>query len=333
MLATEASKPKEETEEAKEELKEQKAKEETTEASSTAAEGAAEDDPEAKKSSLKDTVNRIKGDGGSSDSDNNSSSTSSRFNSDAAIDDLFRRAADSWDNLKREVGTAWQELISSSDRKSINKKITPVATAEGEKPYDGPVDILVIDPSEHLTAWERMQRRLTEAPVIQDVLQRTEEFYESSGARKVKERVDEVREDAREAWETSQNPWVYRISSVYDTLTAETPESIAVKELRQLDPNFTLEDWRQDVVEHTLPRLMKWFLEGRINQLKDWFAEGVFKRIAAEITARKQEGVEIDTHVLGIMNSEILAVEVSELTGKKFCVECLCVADRPSSRL
>ena len=119
-------------------------------------------------------------------------------------------------------------------------------------------------------------------------------------------------EDAREAWDTSQNPWVYRISSVYDTLTAETAESIAVKELRQLDPEFTLEDWRQDVVEHTLPQLMQWFLEGRINQLKDWFGEGVFKRIAAEITARKKEGVEIDTHVLGIMNSEILAIEVSK---------------------
>jgi import inner membrane translocase subunit TIM44 len=41
--------------------------------------------------------------------------------------------------------------------------------------------------------------------------------------------------------------------------------------------------------------------------------EAVFNRIAAEITARKQEGVQIDTHVLAIMNSEILACEVSLL--------------------
>ena len=297
-LATEA-KPK--AKEEQEEPKEEKATEEKVKA---AAEEGTEEEP---KSSLKDAVNRIKSEGGSSSSSS----------SDVAIDDLFRRAADYWATFQEEVGTAWQELVSSSDRKSINKKITPVATADGDKPYDGPVEIMVIDPSEHLTAWERMQRRLQEAPIIQDVLQRTEEFYEKSGARKVKERVDEVREDAQEAWETSQNPWVYRVSSVYDTLTAETPESIAVKELRQLDPNFTLEDWRQDVVEHTLPRLMQWFLEGRTNQLKDWFSEGVFKRIAAEIAARKQEGVEIDTHVLGIMNSEILAVEVSVITGKK----------------
>ena len=136
----------------------------------------------------------------------------------------------------------------------------------------------------------------------------------------MKRKVDHLSEDAREAWETSQNPWVYRISSVYETVTAETPESIAVAELRQLDPEFTLEDWRQDCVEHTLPKIMEWFLKGKINQLKPWLAEGVFKRIAAEITARKQEGVEIDTHVLGIMNSEILACEVCSLTNYSFWI-------------
>lgn len=154
----------------------------------------------------------------------------------------------------------------------------------------------------------------------EDILSHSEDIYEKSGAKNMKRKVDHLSEDAREAWETSQNPWVYRISSVYETVTAETPESIAVAELRQLDPEFTLEDWRQDCVEHTLPKIMEWFLKGKINQLKPWLAEGVFKRIAAEITARKQEGVEIDTHVLGIMNSEILACEVCSLTNYSFWI-------------
>lgn len=128
----------------------------------------------------------------------------------------------------------------------------------------------------------------------------------------MKHKLDELSEDAREAWETSQNPWVYRISSVYDTVTAESEYAVAVGELQKLDPEFTLEDWKEDVVEYTLPRIMQWFLAGEISRLEPWLGEGVFKRIAAEITARKKEGVEIDTHVLGIMNSEILAVEVSD---------------------
>jgi import inner membrane translocase subunit TIM44 len=144
-----------------------------------------------------------------------------------------------------------------------------------------------------------------------DILSKSDEVFEKTGAKKMKQKVDHLSEDAREAWETSQNPWVYRVSSVYETLTADTPESIAVAELRQLDPEFTLDDWRQDVVEHTLPKIMEWFLKGKTNQLKPWLADGVFNRIAAEIQARKQEGVQIDTHVLGIMNSDILACEVS----------------------
>ena len=146
-----------------------------------------------------------------------------------------------------------------------------------------------------------------------DILSRSEQVYEKSGAKKAKQKMDHMAEDAREAWETSQNPWVYRASSVYETITAETPESIAVAELRKLDPDFTLDDWREDVVEHNLPKIMEWLLMGKINQLKPWLGEGVFKRIAAEITARKQEGVQIDTTVLGIMNSEILAVEPDEV--------------------
>lgn len=149
--------------------------------------------------------------------------------------------------------------------------------------------------------------------VATDILSRSEQVYEKSGAKKAKQKADHMAEDAREAWETSQNPWVYRVSSVYETMTAETPESIAVAEFRKLDPDFTLDDWREDVVEHNLPKIMEWLLLGKINQLKPWLGDGVFQRIAAEITARKEEGVQIDTTVLGIMNSEILAVEPDEV--------------------
>ena len=276
----------------------------------------------AEKPSLKETIERIQREedagkeNGSDGKTDPSQQSDSQSNSTTDSNDIFRRAVGVWDSFSSELSSTWQELVQSGERKSINKKIVihPTETAGGDAPYTGPVDIMVIDPELHLTAWERMQKRLASAPIIQNILEKTEEFYEKSGAAKVKERVDHIREDAREAWETSQNPWVYRLSSVYDTVTAESPETRAVKELRVLDPSFTLEDWRQDVVEHTLPIIMKWFLEGRINQLKPWLGEGVFKRIAAEMTAREREGTQIDTHVLGIMNSEIIAVEVSHLS-------------------
>lgn len=254
--------------------------------------------------SLKDTVRRMQHEkSGGGDGAN-----------DERVNEFMRSASSFWSTATEEVSQTWGELLRSGDRKDINKKIGhPQDTEDGDTEYTGPVSIMVIDESENLTAWERMQKRLTDAPVIQDILSRSEQAYEQTGAKKAKQKVDHLTEDAREAWETSQNPWVYRVSSVYETITAETPESIAVAEFRKLDPDFTLDDWREDVVEHNLPKIMDWLLLGKINQLKPWLGEGVFQRIAAEITARKKEGVQIDTRVLGIMNSEILAVEPDEV--------------------
>lgn len=103
--------------------------------------------------SLRDTVNRLK---------NNNSSSSTTSN-----DDLLRKAADLWETAKSEISLTWQELLNAGKPKSINKKILPEETEEGNQEYTGSVDIMVIDESEHLTAWERMQRRLTDAPIIQ----------------------------------------------------------------------------------------------------------------------------------------------------------------------
>lgn len=174
---------------------------------------------------------------------------------------------------------------------------------------------MLIDPEEHLSAWERMERRLRDAPIIHDILEKSNHVYETSGAKdrvnKTQQKIQHIKEDAEEAWETSQNPWVYRASSVYDTLTAESEFATASRQLQKLDPDFTLENWKRDVVEHTLPQIMKLFLEGRITELKPWLGEAVYNRLAAEVRARKKEGVQMDTNVLAIMNAEILACEVA----------------------
>jgi hypothetical protein len=124
-------------------------------------------EPDNKKKSqetLEETVRRMSGDNSKDDERQDSSSSSSS--------DFFRTTAvDYYDRLQHHVREAWRELVHSGRPKDINKKVLsvvhPHATSEGEKPYDGVVDIMVIDESEHLTAWERMQKRLTEAPIIQ----------------------------------------------------------------------------------------------------------------------------------------------------------------------
>ena len=45
--------------------------------------------------------------------------------------------------------------------------------------------------------------------------------------------------------------------------------------------------------------------------------EAVYNRLAAEVRARKKEGVQMDTNVLAIMNAEILACEVDGVNVEK----------------
>jgi len=154
-----------------------------------------------------------------------------------------------------------------------------------------------------------------------DILDKSEQVYKESGTQQrvqqTQQKIQHLKEDAEEAWETSQNPWIYRASSVYDTITAESEFATATKQLQILDPEFTLESWKHNVVEYTLPKIMNLFLQGRINELKPILGEAVYNRLAAEVRARKKEGVQMDTNVLAIMNAEILACEVDGVNVEK----------------
>lgn len=259
---------------------------------------------EKKKESLHDTVNRLKGEKEADTSNQTSAETN----------EMFSKFADTFGSFSASLSETWNELVNSNKPKDINKKLHESRPGsvddddnEAADKYEGTTAIMIIDEDENLNAFERIQKRLSEAPIIQGIMNSGQQIYEKSGAREAKEKLEDVKEDAREAWETSQNPWVYRVSSVYETVTAESETAMVERELRDLDPDFSLETWKEDLVEVTLPKIMKLFLEGRIKELKPFLGEAVYNRLAAESRARKKEGVYVDTNVLGIMNSEILA--------------------------
>jgi len=108
---------------------------------------------------LEDTVRRMQQEGSSVSSDGDTI--------DPRIYDSVRQASDLWSNVTEEVGKTWGELLRSGERKDINKKIRhPEDTVAGEQEYTGPVDIMIIDESENLTAWERMQKRCQKHPLF-----------------------------------------------------------------------------------------------------------------------------------------------------------------------
>lgn len=256
--------------------------------------------------SFEDTINRLAGD-----------QASEKQRSNEHVEKL----SSMFSTFASAVGETWQELLESGKGKSINKSIRPSETDGSKKAdssgatddkfeqnYDGPSALMIVD--EDLGAWEKLQKRIAEAPIIKGILGASHKVFEQSGMDKAKKKLDDIGEDAREAWETSQNPWVYRLSSVWDTVTAESEFAIATKELSRLDPDFTLEQFKLDVMETTVPEIMQCFLEGNTKALKSWLGEAVYNRLSAEIRIRKQEGLVIDPHILSYDQSEILACQV-----------------------
>jgi len=123
--------------------------------------------------SLRDAVNRAKAkDGEDIPHEDTAAAGDDRTN------ELLHKARDTASSFAAAVSQTWSDLLDSGKPRSINKRIhDPVRDlADGEVPedddaaadrYEGSTAVMIIDEEEHLTAWERMQRRLSDAPIIQ----------------------------------------------------------------------------------------------------------------------------------------------------------------------
>ena len=96
--------------------------------------------------------------------------------------------------------------------------------------------------------------RFREAPIIQGILNAAKQAAKTDAGKKVhqttkqvKDKISDAQEEVLEVWETSQNPWVYRLSSIYDGLFGETPMGVAIKEIRRAEPDFILEKWKKNM--------------------------------------------------------------------------------------
>jgi len=211
------------------------------------------------------------------------------------------------------VKDTWSELLESSRPKSLDMsknialpKSHQAVNEEGK--YEGSSELLIV--SEEDSAWRKAQERLKEAPIIRDVLNAAGKAYNAQGVKKIRDRASDIGEDAREAWETSQNPWVYRLSSVYDTLTAPDEFAIGVQELRRLDSSFDLEEFRLGVETQVGPELVRDYMRGDVKKLKGVCGEVAYRKISEEVRNRKKDGLAFDTNVLGVDNCEVQACQL-----------------------
>lgn len=180
-----------------------------------------------------------------------------------AIRDFTRK---SYDFVVDNVRQAYAEMMGEGKESNLSRKVHQAETfrraavkdeeddedlTEAEKAAKeakareeaGPSAIVLVkDPK---SAWESMRERLADSPLIREMLKNSRKIGQQAASTDIgKKAVDTARSvqdkigDAREFWETSQNPIVYTLSGVWDSLTGETEEGVAIAEIRRLDPKF-----------------------------------------------------------------------------------------------
>jgi predicted translin family RNA/ssDNA-binding protein len=96
-----------------------------------------------------------------------------------------------------------------------------------------------------------MKARLQSSPIFREILKNSKKISSAAAntdigkkAQEVTNKVQDKIEDIREIWETSQNPLVYTLSGVWDSMTAETEEALTLTAIQKLDPNFSKVSFR-----------------------------------------------------------------------------------------
>lgn len=119
----------------------------------------------------------------------------------------------------------------------------------------------------------------------------------------------------------SQNPWVYRAYSAWETVFAETEMGETISELRKLDPEFTFESMLTEMEEEVVPLVLRAYLREDVKTLEEWCSEAAAGAVKAAINQRKAAGRKMDDNILSIDHMQIAAAKVVDKMGPLIVIQ------------
>lgn len=196
--------------------------------------------------------------------------------------------------------------------KELNREIVSIKREIGKiSAKMNSTEMVIVE--ERKGAWEQFGSRLRDTPLIKGIF--------GLGDTQAAKKLSDAAEDAREAWETSQNPLVYRAHSLWSSMFAENEIGETVRELRKRNPDFTLESFMKSMEEETIPTVLGAFLRGDVKTLQTRCGEGSLNALKGAIDERKKAGRVMDTNILAIQNSTIAAAKVVDKMGPLVVVQ------------
>jgi import inner membrane translocase subunit TIM44 len=137
--------------------------------------------------------------------------------------------------------------------------------------------------------------------------------------------VDDVRTtfgEARELWDSSQDPFLHTIRNVGDKIFGETDTGFAIGELKKLDPSFDVLTFMEEM-EHVLaPVLVAAWRRGDF-QLLNYVSEGAARAtFTAELRRRRAAHEHWDPRVLDMRHFEFSGGQVRKDGGTVLTFYC-----------
>ncbi|KAL8205838.1 hypothetical protein R6Q57_009389 [Mikania cordata] len=210
----------------------------------------------------------------------------------------FKKAKDAkvLDLAKRGYEIVKEELNGSpSKRKRAKATSTAASQANVERSTRTDITIVPVKQSAFSKKWEAFKMKMQGHPIFKRV---------SGISEPVRTKGQEIAEDMRERWETSDHPVVHKIQDINESVFRETDAAMSFKEIRQRDPYFSLPDFVSDVQEIVKP-VLKAYIKGETEALEKYCSPEIVERCKAEHRVCEMQGTFYDNKILHISEVDV----------------------------
>ena len=194
---------------------------------------------------------------------------------------------------QEEVDRRRQEILNV---RSEAEKMKEEAEKEGK-----PLKTELMNVENYDSLWSQIADLLKDAPLIESLLEMSNKVKES----KFGETITYASEDMREKWNTSQHPFIYKMSAVVDELFSESDMAKTVREVQRTDPSFFEEALRDEMKQSIVPSMMKAWVNQDTATLRLVMNDHAFAQVNAVIQMQQAEGLEMDKTIMDVRDVEL----------------------------
>lgn len=118
---------------------------------------------------------------------------------------------------------------------------------------------------------------------------------------------------AKSVYQESENPLISTARGITDTIAgffAENETAMVIKKFREMDPQFQVEPFLQELREYMLPEVLDAYVKGDVETLKLWLSAAQFSVYEALTKQYLRAGMKSDGRILDIRNVDILKAKM-----------------------